>query len=72
MTSLDLITWCGSFAGFIDMMQGQNKPEPKDLWLEPLVPAVPWKPCSDQRSWEPNGSPLFMHFKYCNQHSSSL
>ncbi|CAN6546740.1 unnamed protein product [Malus baccata var. baccata] len=54
------------------LAEGQNKPEPKDLWLEPLVPAVSWKPCSDQRSWEPNGSPLFMLFKYRKQHSSSL
>ncbi|KAM1245858.1 hypothetical protein ACFX15_036365 [Malus domestica] len=36
------------------LAEGQNKPVPKDLWLEPLVPAVSWKPCSDQRSWEPN------------------
>jgi hypothetical protein len=33
----------------------QNKREPKDLWQEPLVPASSWTPCSDQRSWEPNG-----------------
>ncbi|CAN6690175.1 unnamed protein product [Malus baccata var. baccata] len=36
------------------LAEGQSKPEPKDLWLEPLVPSVSWKPCADQRSWEPN------------------
>lgn len=34
---------------------GQNKREPKDLWLEPLVPASAWRPCAAQRHWEPNG-----------------
>ncbi|XP_004507662.1 O-fucosyltransferase 15 isoform X1 [Cicer arietinum] len=32
----------------------ENKREPKDLWQEPLVPASSWRPCSDQRNWEPN------------------
>ncbi|XP_068324427.1 O-fucosyltransferase 15-like [Pyrus communis] len=36
------------------LAEGQSKPEPKDLWLEPLVPSVSWKPCADQRNWEPN------------------
>ena len=40
------------------MTQGQNKPEPKDLWQEPFIPASSWKPCADQRDWEPNGFTL--------------
>ncbi|XP_057420771.1 O-fucosyltransferase 15-like [Lotus japonicus] len=32
----------------------ENKREPKDLWQEPLVPASAWRPCADQRNWEPN------------------
>ncbi|KAL9277982.1 hypothetical protein ACSQ67_024811 [Phaseolus vulgaris] len=31
-----------------------NKREPKDLWQEPFVPASAWRPCADQRNWEPN------------------
>lgn len=38
--------------------QGQNKPEPKDLWQEPFVPASAWTPCADQRNWEPCGDSL--------------
>ncbi|XP_073100652.1 O-fucosyltransferase 15 isoform X3 [Elaeis guineensis] len=30
----------------------KSKPEPKDLWQEPLDPAVSWTPCANQRSWE--------------------
>ncbi|KAL5578757.1 hypothetical protein UlMin_011199 [Ulmus minor] len=36
------------------LAEGQNKPEPKDLWQEPFIPASSWKPCADQRNWEPN------------------
>ncbi|XP_062013557.1 O-fucosyltransferase 2-like isoform X1 [Rosa rugosa] len=36
------------------LAEGHSKPEPKDLWQEPFVPASSWKPCADQRSWEPN------------------
>ncbi|XP_062088285.1 O-fucosyltransferase 15 isoform X2 [Humulus lupulus] len=36
------------------LAEGQNKPEPKDLWLEPFIPASSWKPCADQHNWEPN------------------
>ncbi|XP_022954884.1 O-fucosyltransferase 2-like isoform X2 [Cucurbita moschata] len=32
--------------------QGENKPEPKDLWQEPLLASSAWKPCADQRNWE--------------------
>uniref|UniRef100_A0A0R0FFH0 O-fucosyltransferase family protein n=1 Tax=Glycine max TaxID=3847 RepID=A0A0R0FFH0_SOYBN len=32
----------------------ENKREPKDLWQEPFVPASSWRPCADQRNWEPN------------------
>lgn len=28
--------------------------EPKDLWVEPYVVASAWKPCSEQRNWEPS------------------
>ncbi|VVA91049.1 unnamed protein product [Arabis nemorensis] len=31
----------------------ENKPEPKDLWQEPKVQALAWKPCAHQRSWTP-------------------
>ncbi|XP_059438977.1 O-fucosyltransferase 2-like isoform X1 [Corylus avellana] len=34
------------------LAEGQNKPEPKDLWQEPFVPASAWKPCADQCNWE--------------------
>ncbi|KAG8494382.1 hypothetical protein CXB51_012127 [Gossypium anomalum] len=36
------------------LAEGQNKREPKDLWQEPVVPASAWRPCADQRDWEPN------------------
>jgi hypothetical protein len=39
-------------------VQGQNKPEPKDLWQEPFVPASAWRPCADQRNWEASGESL--------------
>ncbi|KAK4284324.1 hypothetical protein QN277_001175 [Acacia crassicarpa] len=32
----------------------ENKREPKDLWQEPFVPASSWRPCADQRDWEPS------------------
>lgn len=37
------------------LAEGHKKPEPKDLWQEPFVPASAWKPCSDQRNWKPSG-----------------
>ncbi|XVE87736.1 hypothetical protein DITRI_Ditri19aG0011700 [Diplodiscus trichospermus] len=36
------------------LAEGQKKREPKDLWLEPVVPASAWRPCADQRNWEPS------------------
>ncbi|XWS19369.1 hypothetical protein CRYUN_Cryun31cG0009800 [Craigia yunnanensis] len=36
------------------LAEGQNKREPKDLWQEPVVPASAWRPCADQRNWEPS------------------
>ncbi|GKU89887.1 hypothetical protein SLEP1_g3962 [Rubroshorea leprosula] len=36
------------------LAEGQNKREPKDLWQEPVVPASAWRPCADQRDWEPS------------------
>ncbi|KAA8515550.1 hypothetical protein F0562_018839 [Nyssa sinensis] len=36
------------------LAEGQKKPEPKELWEEPFVPDSSWRPCSDQRNWEPN------------------
>lgn len=36
------------------LAEGQNKPEPKDLWNEPYALASSWKPCADQRNWKPN------------------
>ncbi|KAK9267686.1 hypothetical protein L1049_010118 [Liquidambar formosana] len=37
------------------LAEGPNKPEPKDLWKEPLVPDASWRPCADQRNWKPSG-----------------
>lgn len=36
------------------LAEGQNKPEPKDLWNEPYLRASFWKPCADQHEWEPS------------------
>lgn len=36
------------------LAEGANKREPKDLWQEPFVPASAWRPCADQRNWEPS------------------
>ncbi|KAF3451764.1 hypothetical protein FNV43_RR07860 [Rhamnella rubrinervis] len=36
------------------LAEGQSKAAPKDLWQEPFIPASSWKPCADQRNWEPN------------------
>ncbi|KAJ4703978.1 O-fucosyltransferase family protein [Melia azedarach] len=33
----------------------ENKREPKDLWQEPVVSASAWRPCANQRNWEPSG-----------------
>ncbi|KAF6159103.1 hypothetical protein GIB67_032720 [Kingdonia uniflora] len=34
------------------LAEGQGKPEPKDLWEEPLIPASAWTPCADQHNSE--------------------
>ena len=47
------------------MTQGANKREPKDLWQEPFVPASAWRPCADQRNWEPSGDSLSLYFSAC-------
>lgn len=36
------------------LAEGHSKPEPKDLWDEPYLRASFWKPCADQRGWEPS------------------
>ncbi|KAM3701394.1 hypothetical protein ACJW31_05G169300 [Castanea mollissima] len=36
------------------LAEGANKREPKDLWQEPFVLASAWRPCADQRNWEPS------------------
>lgn len=36
------------------LAEGQNKPEPKDLWMEPYVRASSWTPCAHMRDWEPS------------------
>ncbi|KAK1270904.1 hypothetical protein QJS04_geneDACA019681 [Acorus gramineus] len=36
----------------MDSIPGEIRPEPSDLWEEPLVPAASWTPCADQRDWE--------------------
>lgn len=45
--------------------QGVNKREPKDLWQEPFVPASTWRPCADQRNWEPSGDSLSLCARAC-------
>ena len=45
--------------------QGVNKREPKDLWQEPFVPASAWRPCADQRNWEPSGDSLSLCARVC-------
>ncbi|XP_058200370.1 O-fucosyltransferase 2 [Rhododendron vialii] len=37
------------------LAEGQNKPEPRELWVEPYLLASTWRPCADQRNWEPSG-----------------
>ncbi|KZV16138.1 hypothetical protein F511_13274 [Dorcoceras hygrometricum] len=32
----------------------ENKPEPKDLWVEPYIRASSWTPCSHTQDWEPS------------------
>ncbi|KAH6787743.1 O-fucosyltransferase family protein [Perilla frutescens var. hirtella] len=34
--------------------EGESKPEPKDLWLEPYTRASSWTPCSHTRNWKPS------------------
>ncbi|KAL2475693.1 O-fucosyltransferase family protein [Abeliophyllum distichum] len=36
------------------LAEGQNKPEPKDLWMEPYLRASSWTPCAHMRDWEPS------------------
>lgn len=36
------------------LAEGQNKPEPKGLWEEPYDRASNWKPCAEERDWEPS------------------
>ncbi|XP_074307466.1 O-fucosyltransferase 15 [Silene latifolia] len=36
------------------LAEGQNKPEPKGLWEEPHALASNWKPCAEERDWEPS------------------
>ncbi|KAI3890562.1 hypothetical protein MKX03_036110 [Papaver bracteatum] len=36
------------------LAEGESKAEPKDLWLEPLLPVSAWKRCAEVRNWEPN------------------
>ncbi|XP_011660300.1 O-fucosyltransferase 15 isoform X2 [Cucumis sativus] len=35
------------------LAEGESKPEPKDLWQEPVVASSAWKPCADKRNLEP-------------------
>ncbi|KAL8459519.1 hypothetical protein ACS0TY_036854 [Phlomoides rotata] len=36
------------------LAEGESKPEPKDLWVEPYVRASSWTPCSHKRDWKPS------------------
>lgn len=36
------------------LAEGQRKSEPKDLWAEPYFVASSWKPCAEQRDWQPS------------------
>ncbi|KAI8006377.1 O-fucosyltransferase 2 [Camellia lanceoleosa] len=31
------------------LAEGQNKPEPRDLWQEPFILVSSWRPCADQQ-----------------------
>ncbi|KAL3627423.1 O-fucosyltransferase 15 [Castilleja foliolosa] len=34
------------------LAEGERKPEPKDLWLEPYARASSWTPCAHKRNWQ--------------------
>ncbi|GFP85074.1 uncharacterized protein at1g04910 [Phtheirospermum japonicum] len=34
------------------LAEGEKKPEPKDLWLEPYARASSWTPCAHKRDWQ--------------------
>ncbi|PIN21326.1 hypothetical protein CDL12_05962 [Handroanthus impetiginosus] len=36
------------------LAEGERKPEPKDLWVEPYVRASSWTPCAHTRYWKPS------------------
>ncbi|XP_075477910.1 O-fucosyltransferase 15 isoform X1 [Primulina tabacum] len=36
------------------LAEEQNKPKPKDLWVEPYIRASSWTPCSQTRDWKPS------------------
>lgn len=36
-------------------VQGEDRPEPHDLWGEPFVTASAWKPCAHQSNWVGTG-----------------
>ncbi|CAA0826496.1 O-fucosyltransferase family protein [Striga hermonthica] len=36
------------------LADGESKPEPKELWLEPYARASSWTPCANKRSWQPS------------------
>lgn len=36
------------------LAEGQMKPEAKGLWEEPYALASNWKPCAEERDWEPS------------------
>ncbi|KAJ3694905.1 hypothetical protein LUZ60_000282 [Juncus effusus] len=35
------------------LAEAERKPEPLDLWKEPVDPTTSWKPCADKCNWEP-------------------
>ncbi|XP_078175043.1 O-fucosyltransferase 15-like isoform X1 [Carex rostrata] len=37
------------------LAEAERKPEPVDLWKEPVDPTTSWKPCADNRSWVASG-----------------
>ncbi|KAG8385790.1 hypothetical protein BUALT_Bualt03G0081900 [Buddleja alternifolia] len=36
------------------LAEGENRPDPKDLWMEPYTRASSWTPCAHQRNWKPS------------------
>lgn len=49
-----VIVWHLPFVN-TSIIQGDGKPEPKDLWSEPYARASSWTPCAHRHNWRPSG-----------------